>query len=243
MSPDGQSVLFARKVVNARNAYETSLWLADAEGVRAPRALTRGPRHSGGRWSPDGTAVAYVRADRDRPPCIEVVSARGGRARAVATMPHGTIRDLAWSPCGTRVAFAFRPLAAAWTPEAAKVRTARGGSTPPRVIDDAWYRLDGDGYFDGARFALFVADVAGGRTSAECVFDRDTLGSFSFDWAPDGSSLIVATNMHPRASWEPWHTTLVVVTPGRGGRHRVAELRGLPPGVKRLPSWSPDGMR
>ncbi|MFM8785629.1 MAG: hypothetical protein ACKOFI_10915, partial [Phycisphaerales bacterium] len=87
MSPDGQSVLFARKEVNDRNADEPSLWLADAEGVRAPRALTRGPRHSGGRWSPDGTAVAYVRADRDRPPSIEVVPARGGRARTVATMP------------------------------------------------------------------------------------------------------------------------------------------------------------
>ncbi|MFM8699308.1 MAG: TolB family protein, partial [Phycisphaerales bacterium] len=93
--------------------------------ARPPRAGTTSM--DGGRWSPDGTAVAYVRADRDRPPSIEVVPARGGRARTVATMPHGTIRDLAWSPCGTRVAFAFRPLAAAWTPEAAKARTARGG--------------------------------------------------------------------------------------------------------------------
>ena len=243
MSPDGQAVLFARKVVNERNGYETSLWVADAGGKRAPRALTRGPRHSCGRWSPDGSVVAYVRADQDRAPSIETVPARGGRPRTVATMPHGTIRDLAWSPCGRRLAFAFRPLAADWTPKAAKKRAARGGSTPPRVIDDVWYRLDGDGYFDGARFALHVVEVGGARRcTPERVFDRDTLGSFSFDWSPDGSCLVVATNMHPRASWEPWHATLVVVTPGTGGRHRVAELKGLPPGVKRLPCWSPDGM-
>ena len=226
MSPDGRNVLFARKVVNQRNAYETSLWVADAAGERAPRALTRGPRHSCGRWSPDGTAVAYVRSDRDRPPTIEVVPARGGRPRTVATMPHGTVRDLAWSPCGRRLAFAFRPLAEDWTPAAAKKRAARGGSTPPRVIDDVWYRLDGDGYFDGARFALHVVEVEGARRHThERVFDRDTLGTFSFDWAPDGSCLVVATNMHPRASWEPWHATLVVVTEG-GTSIRDARFTG-----------------
>ncbi|NBX32546.1 MAG: hypothetical protein EBR07_07405, partial [Planctomycetes bacterium] len=31
MSPDGRSVLFQRKVVSARNSYETSVWVADAE--------------------------------------------------------------------------------------------------------------------------------------------------------------------------------------------------------------------
>ena len=37
MSPDGRGVLFVRKVVGARNAYETSVWVADAEGGRAPQ--------------------------------------------------------------------------------------------------------------------------------------------------------------------------------------------------------------
>ncbi|MFM7797915.1 MAG: S9 family peptidase, partial [Planctomycetota bacterium] len=57
MSPDGRAVLFMRKVVNARNAYETSVWAADPDGRRAPRALTAGPKDVMPRWSPDGTRV------------------------------------------------------------------------------------------------------------------------------------------------------------------------------------------
>ncbi|MFN9999709.1 MAG: hypothetical protein ACK559_01145, partial [bacterium] len=34
MSPDGRSVLFVRKVVGARNSYEMSVWVADADGMR-----------------------------------------------------------------------------------------------------------------------------------------------------------------------------------------------------------------
>ena len=37
MSPDGRSVAVVRKVVGAKNAYETSVWIADADARRAPR--------------------------------------------------------------------------------------------------------------------------------------------------------------------------------------------------------------
>ena len=37
-SPDARTVLFTRKVIGKKNAYETALWLADAAGKRAPRA-------------------------------------------------------------------------------------------------------------------------------------------------------------------------------------------------------------
>ena len=241
MSPDGRTVLFMRKVVNARNAYETSVWAADADGRRAPRALTAGPKDVMPRWSPDGTRVAFVRLDAKKPPRIMVVPAKGGAARELVEMPHGSVRDFTWSPCGRRMAFAFRPAADDRTPEAAKAREARGLSNPPWVIDDVWYRLDGDGYFGGQRFALWVLDV--GRATVDCVFDRDRLGTFSYDWAPDGSALAVAANAHPRASWEPAEAELFVVSPGARGRHVVSRVPGLPKGPKSCPRWSPDGLR
>ena len=241
MSPDGRRVLFVRKVVGRRNSYETSVWVADADGRAAPRALTKGPKDAMPRWSPDGSRVAFVRNDAKKPPRLMVVAAKGGAARELVTMPHGTVRDFGWSPCGRRMAFSFRATADEWTPEARKRREARGLSNPPRTIDDVWYRLDGDGYFDGARFALWLLDVE--RASVEMVFDRDTLGGFAWDWAPDGGALAVTANCHPRAAWNPGEGELFVIGLGARGKHRVSRVAGLPRGPKAAPRWSPDGLR
>ena len=124
MSPDGRSVLFQRKVVSARNSYETSVWVADAEAKHAPRAITKGPKDALARWSPDGTKVAFIRNDAALAPRIMIVASKGGTARELVAMPHGTVRDLAWSPCGRRLAFGFRPTAYEWTAEAKKENIA-----------------------------------------------------------------------------------------------------------------------
>lgn len=241
MSPDGRSVLVLRKAVGERNDYEASVWLADAERRTAPRALTGGPRDILPRWSPDGARVAFVRAVKGKAPRIMAVAAGGGAARALATLPHGTVRDLEWSPCGRRLAFSFRPTAPERTDAARKAREARGGSTPPWEIDVAWYRLDGDGYFGGARFALHVLDVRTG--SVRRAYDRDTLGMFSYDWAPDGNSLVVAANEHPRAPWTPWASEILVVRAAGRDVGKAARVAGLPVGPKCCPRWSPDGLR
>jgi len=241
MSPDGRSVLFVRKVVGKKNAYEAGVWVADADGRRAPRALSAGPKDAMPRWSPDGTRVAFVRMDAKLPPRIMVAAAKGGTARELVAMPHGAVRDFSWSPCGRRMAFAFRPTAEDRTPDAAKAREAGGLSTPPWVIDDVWYRLDGDGYFGGQRFALWVLDVD--RGTVECVFDRDRLGTFAYDWSPDGSALAVTANVHPRASWNPSESELFVVSLGARGKHVVSRVPGVGKGPKSCPRWSPDGLR
>lgn len=241
MSPDGHKVAFTRKVISARNAYETSLWIANADGKAAPQAVTKGVKDSMARWSPDGSQLLFVRADATLPAKLMRVNIKGGTTHVIATLPHGTVRDISWSPCGTRVAYSFRATELEWTPAAKSARESKGLSTPPRVIDDVWYRLDGDGYFGAARFALFVADIKTGRS--ECVFNRDTLGNFSWDWSPDGSALVVAANVSPRASWNPEECSLFTVTLAGNGRHQTRSIPGLPKGPKSQPRWSPDGMR
>src|SRR6185503_1204365 len=63
ISPDGKQVAFTRVVINeAKDDYETSLWLVPADGSAAPRVLTSGTRDSSPRWSPDGKAIAFVRS-------------------------------------------------------------------------------------------------------------------------------------------------------------------------------------
>ncbi len=240
-SPDARTVLFTRKVIGKKNAYETALWLADAAGKRAPRALTTGTKDGSGRFSPDGSTIAFVRADKKKPTQVMLMRAAGGAARPVTTLERGSIRDLAWSPCGTKLAFGWRPDAADEAPQARKQREKLGLSTPPREIDNAWYRLDGDGYFLGRRYALYVLDLKTRRV--QCVFDRDTLGGFTFDWSPDGGALVVAANLSPRALWEPAETGLYIVSLGGRAGAKAAQLKGLPEGPKSHPRWSPDGSR
>lgn len=239
MSPDGTAVLFERKAPDEKGKLATSLWAACAEGVEQPRQLTRGPKDSQGRWSPCGARIAFVRGEQGKPSQVAVLELGGGEAQAATKLPEGSIRDLRWSPDGERLAFAFRPTAPEWTAEAAKRRAETGESTPPRVIDRYWYRLDGDGYFDGQRYALMVLEVASGQVTT--VFDRDEMGTFDFDWSPDGDRLVVAANCNPRAIWEAEHTRLYVVTLGSRGRATVRELPNQPAGPKASPRWSPDG--
>ena len=241
MSPDGRWVLFTRKTVGERNQYHTALWLADAEGKAAPRQLTHGTKDSFGRWSPDGSSIAFIRADAEKPTQIALLETGGGEARVVTALPEGSVRDLAWSPCGTRVAYSFRPTEPEWTKAAAAERAKSGATTPARVINDPWYRLDGDGYFGGQRYALHLLHVATGRT--QLLFDRDSMGTFTYAWSPDSGALVVAANVHPRALWEPEHERLYVVVPGVRGHAAVSELPNQPEGPKTRPAWSPDGMQ
>lgn len=239
MSPDGRRVLFQRKVVSERNSYETSLWVASADGRSEPRQLTHGPKDSHGRWSPDGSCIAFIRGDAEKPPQLAVLRADGGEARVVTKLPEGTLRDFAWSPCGERIAFSWRPTSEKWTKAAAKSRTEKGLTTPPRELDDVWYRLDGDGYFDGERFKLHLLNIEKG--TMEVIFDRDACGFFSYDWSPDAGALIVAANTHPRALWEPKRCRLYIVSCGSRRSRAVSELPGQPDGPKSHPRWSPDG--
>jgi hypothetical protein len=51
---------------------------------------------------------------------------------------------------------AFRPTAEERTEAAEKKRTDTGESDPPYVLEEPWYRLDGDGYFGHQRYTLWV---------------------------------------------------------------------------------------
>jgi dipeptidyl aminopeptidase/acylaminoacyl peptidase len=63
IAPDGSQVVFTRVVITeARDDYDTALWIVSATGNVPARPLTTGPRDSSPRWSPDGRTLAFVRA-------------------------------------------------------------------------------------------------------------------------------------------------------------------------------------
>lgn len=238
VSPNGRSIVFVKKNVGEKNEYGTNLWRVSTDGGEAPRSFTSGGKDSHPRWSPDGSQIAFIAAREKGKPQIYTIPAGGGEAVKRTDFPEGTIGTFQWSPDGKTFAVSFREQHPDWTGEAKRAREEKGLGDPPRVVEDWWYRLDGDGYFLGQRHHLYLVDVATG--DRRDVYGKDAMGQFTFDWAPDSKRIVLATNRDPKAMIKPWKDELLLLNVSSGKLRAVAKL---PAGPKAAPRWSPDGKR
>jgi dipeptidyl aminopeptidase/acylaminoacyl peptidase len=225
ISPDGKQIVFVKKHVGEKNEYLTNLWIVDAAGKAQPRQFTNGGKDHHPRWSPDGSRIALT-SGRDKPkPQIWTIpsSGEGGEATSLTKFPEGSLGDFKWSPDGTLIAASFREQDPDWTEEAKNKRKEKNLSDPPRVLDDWWYRLDGDGYFNGQRYHLYLIDTVTGEHRK--VYTKDTLGHFSFDFSPDSKQLVLATNQDKLAMIRPQKAQLVRLDVASG---KVTIIPNLP---------------
>ncbi|MFG0252621.1 MAG: S9 family peptidase [Phycisphaerales bacterium JB038] len=233
--PCGDRLLFTRQHLGEKNKKVNNLWLVDAEGV-APRQFTSGGADGHGRWSPDCKRIAFV-SGREKPiQQIFLMEAEGGEAKALTKFPPGSIGGFKWAPDGQSLAVTFREAEPDFTQAAAKKRKEEGLSDPPRVLDDLTYRLDGDGYFGGQRFALYIVDIATGAHRK--VYDKDALGWFSFDWSPSSKQIAITTNRDKRAIINIWNYKLTILDVKT---KKTKDLANVPVGIKESVTWSPDG--
>ena len=242
ISPDGSRVLFTKKVINDKNKAISNLVSVDLEG-RITEWTQGESGNGGGRWSPDGSTLAFV-SGRAQLPQLHVIFTSGGEARKLTTLPEGSIGEYRWSPDGKWIAFTFREKMPAFTEEAKKAREQNGGSIPPIEIDDIWYRLDGDGYFAGQRYKLYAIELSSGRYASPSgdgsfapLYAESPTGEYAFDWSPNSQELAVIHTANKRPMADPpndqiWRIAL---------DGQAWKLEGLPRGSKGEVAWSPDG--
>jgi len=236
VSPDGSQVVFVMKEAGEKNEVQSSLWLVPVSGAAPARPLTSPGKDSLPCWSPAGNRIAFVGERVKGRPQVYALRLDGGEPAPLTDFPEGKIRAVKWSPDGTLLAVAFRATAPQWTQREIDERQKNGLSDPPRVADRMWYRLDGDGYFEAQRYRLHVVGSAGGP--ARMVYDKDAMGMFDFDFAPDSRRLVIASNRDRQAMIRPWKDELLVLDLRSG---RATPVPGLPEGPKEKVLWSPDG--
>jgi len=234
ISPDGARILFTRKHIGEKNKPQTNLWTVDRKG--SVRQWTQGKKDGTGRWCPDGSQIAFVSGREAGGAQVHLIRADGGDARKLTNLPEGTIRWLAWSPDGSRLAIEFREQQPEWTEKAKKEREEKGLSTPAREIDNQWYRFDGDGYFLGQRFQLLVIDPVTGAHKS--IFQGGRLDFFDCDWSPDSKELVVSCPQGENPLAQIYMDFQLLRIDLKGNQQPIeVNLKGVKSNLR----WSPDG--
>ncbi|MDX1395160.1 MAG: hypothetical protein R3195_12255 [Gemmatimonadota bacterium] len=190
-SPDGRRVAFI-----THDGTTSHLSVIDSDGS-GERRLVSGAEAPA--WSPDGARIAF-----GRPPDIHVVNADGsGEVRMISAQGVrfatglGAVRglglklsDAAWSPDGTKIAFAAREDA-----ERVWLVLANADGSSPRIVDPpasggnpAWSPDGRHLVFIGSRLGLASVELGGSDPPRKLSFI-----AWEAAWSPDGLSLVYAS--------------------------------------------------
>jgi dipeptidyl aminopeptidase/acylaminoacyl peptidase len=249
-SPDGaQACVSVMTFDMESNAQVSSLWLLSCFGG-APRRLTScGDKDGEPRWSPDGSAIAFV-AKRpavgedkgDEESQIYVIAPDGGEARRVTRMPTGAF-GIKWFPDSRRIAF----ISWVW-PDAEledlekRYRAWKDSKVKAHVVEEPAYRWWDRWISDGRVPRLFAVDVASGRITDLFGASRSELtraepGANLYDIAPDGRE--IAFTFDPEEEKRFDHATHIGLLDVRTKRVRDATAKS--PLLHEAPCYSPDG--
>jgi dipeptidyl aminopeptidase/acylaminoacyl peptidase len=231
LSPDGSQIVYVLRTSDvAADRSVRSLWRVGAR-TGEPQQLTRGQGDSAPAWSPDGTRIAFLRAD-DGPAQLWLLPAGGGEPEQLTTLPLGASAPV-WSPDGSKIAFAAPVDFRAAASEDDKARADRAAA--PIVTDRLDYQADGAGLLRTMRQHLHVLDPA----SKECR--QLTSGDWSAGrpaWSADSAQLAFAAATAPDADLKIRAPVYVLDV---GDDAAAPELVGLPDGVGGPVTWSADG--
>lgn len=231
ISPDGQTIAYVTTPASKDGEFpESAIWLVCADGG-APRRFTTSEAADGApRWSPDGTAIAFL-SDRKKRGVSQlyVMPVAGGEAIRLTDHESGVV-DAEWSPDGSKIAY----IAVDDDTEDQKARKEAGDDV---IVVER----------DVKRAGLWVLDVPADlasrnpddlpearRLSPEGLH-IGTIGPRHFSWAPDGSNIATIASPSPKAHYV-FNPELITVDMD-GKVHELGNFEGL----LNRPWYSPDG--
>ena len=231
IAPDGGRIVYVLRTqdVEADRAV-TALWRVNTAGG-APARLTTGTADSMPAWSPDGTRIAFLRA-QDGPAQLWLLPADGGEPEQLTTLPLGAGRPV-WSPDGAAIAFAASVDIVADPGEDDAARTSR--TQAPIVADRLDYHADGSGLLRTIRTHLHVLDLATGECRQVSEGDWNATQPA---WSPDTTRLAFTAATAPDRDLN--HHQAVYVLDVTDARNRPV-LTGFGTGDALAVTWTADG--
>ena len=237
ISPDGKRVVFGRTGYDImKDVQRSALWIVNADGSELRALMEPGRKAGSPRWSPDGTRLLYVSSVEGSAEIL--VRWMDSGQEASLTKLADSPGELHWSPDGRSIAFTmFVPAPAApFVTDLPSPPEGADWGPPVKFIESLHYRGDGQGYTRSGYRHIFVLPAEGGtpRQVTDGPYDH---GDPS--WAPDGKSIIFASDRRTGAEYDPQESEVYEVSLSSLAVTQLTHRKG-PDGS---PAVSPDGKR
>ena len=223
ISPDGRQVVYQRRFMDKmRDVRRSHLWIIDADG-RRHRPLVAGAADAfHPRWSPSGDRLAYA-ARVEKKVQIVIRWMDTGQTAAVTRLTESP-SDIVWSPDGKTLAFSMqvrgKPASLVQLPT--KPEGAKWAK-PPKVIDQLFYRADGQGYLKPGFNHVFIVPAEGGTprqiTNGDYPHGRPA-------WSPDSRTVIVEADRNEDWAYRPRESNLWSVDVATGKMKQLTTKAG-----------------
>ncbi|MDR7067719.1 dipeptidyl aminopeptidase/acylaminoacyl peptidase [Pseudoxanthomonas japonensis] len=255
LSPDGSTVVFAKRVVDADVVKaSSSLWIRNllTRDMAPPKRLTpEGWSVNSPSFSPDGTTVYFLSA-KSGVQQLYALPVAGGTPRQLTDFALD-VASYKLSPDGTRVLFSTDTFADCKADFACTKKklddTAAKKSTG--VVYDGLFVRHWDTWADGRRSRLFVAALPAAKakpvasaTSLTDSIDGDAPskpfgGADEYTWSPDGASVVAAIRVAGKG--EAWSTNFDLYRIAADGSGTPVNLTAANPAWDTGPVFSADG--
>ena len=255
LSPDGGTVVFAKRIVDAEVVKaSSSLWIRNllTRDIAPPKRLTpEGWSVNSPSFSPDGRTVYFLSA-KSGTQQLYAVPAGGGTPKQLTAFALD-VAGYKLSPDGTRMLFSTDTFAEckadfACTKKKLDDTAAKKSSG---VVYDGLFVRHWDTWADGRRSRLFVAALPEGKakpvanaTSLTDTIDGDAPskpfgGADEYTWSPDGSAVVAAIRVAGKG--EAWSTNFDLYQFAADGGTAPVNLTAANPAWDTGPVFSADG--
>lgn len=255
LSPDGGTVVFAKRIVDADVVKaSSSLWVRNllTRDMAPPKRLTpEGWNVNSPSFSPDGKTVYFLSA-KSGTQQLYAMPLGGGTPRQLTAFALD-VAGYKLSPDGTRVLFStdtFADCKADFACTKKKLDDTAAKKSSGVVYDGLFVR-HWDTWADGRRSRLFVATLPEGKakpvasaTSLTDSLDGDAPskpfgGAEEYTWSPDGSSVVAAIRVAGKG--EAWSTNFDLYQVAADGSGEPVNLTASNPAWDTGPVFSADG--
>ncbi len=176
------------------------LWAVTTSGKQR-RRLTEGHHDSEPRFSPDGTALAFVRNEPGNSTVVMVMTWPTGELTEVARFVDGGVSHLRWLGDDRLVVLAPE------RPEHQEGVDDEELARRPRIVDNVRYRFNGRGYIHDRPMQIWLINLAAGAASSGASGKHDGpvaigpagVDHIGFALSPDGTRMVSVSFTDPDA--------------------------------------------